>query len=163
MRRNDAVSKRNVEHVKHVIWVVKFEILKSKSDSSKPGRMFFYFIDLLPRYRTWSHPFDFELPVITVFSPWSTAGSATLVFRVRVCARVCEERVVHHVYADLKVKAGMKLKIRTKHRRMLCPSRMPASHSCTPNTHACTVHTHTTYALHARQTRKLLTHATYAT
>ena len=33
MRRNDAVSKGNVEHVKHVVRVAKFQILKSKSYS----------------------------------------------------------------------------------------------------------------------------------
>ena len=40
---NDAVSKRNVEHVKHVIQVAQIEILKSKSYSSE-SRWIFCFL-----------------------------------------------------------------------------------------------------------------------
>ena len=40
MRRNDAVSKRSVEHVKHVIRVAECEIIKLKSYSSKSRWIF---------------------------------------------------------------------------------------------------------------------------
>ena len=85
MRNNDSVSKRNVEHVKDVIRVAQLEILKSKSYSWKPLRIFFNFIDLQPRYRTSSigHPFNFDIPVITVFSQ-GTEGSQKQILRVRV-------------------------------------------------------------------------------
>ena len=49
------------------------------------------------------NPFNFEIPVITVFSR-DTQCSRKQVFRVRarVCVRVCVcERVVHHVCAFL--------------------------------------------------------------
>ena len=39
-KRNDAVSKRNVKYVKHVIRVAEFEILNPKSDSFKPRSIF---------------------------------------------------------------------------------------------------------------------------
>ena len=40
MRRNDVVSKGNVEHVKHVIRMAQFKISKSESYSSKPRWIF---------------------------------------------------------------------------------------------------------------------------
>ena len=40
MRINDTVSKKNFEHVKQVIREVEFELLKSKSYSSKPCWIF---------------------------------------------------------------------------------------------------------------------------
>ena len=61
---------------------------------SKTPLDFFNFIDLQLRYRTSSisYPFNFKIPVITVFSR-DTEGSGKQVFRVRDCvsagARVC--------------------------------------------------------------------------
>ena len=54
MRRNDAVSKRNVEHVKQVIRVARSEIIKSKSYSSKPRWIF-----LIPS--VWSRDIVFQV------------------------------------------------------------------------------------------------------
>ena len=90
MRRNDVVSKRKVENVKHVIGVKRFEILKLKSYSWKPSWIFFNFIDLQSRYRTSSisHPFNFEIPEITVFLR-SIEGSWKQIFRVRAHVCVC--------------------------------------------------------------------------
>ena len=69
MRINDAVSKRDVEHVKYVIRVAQFEILKSKSYSWKPFG-FFQFYRFAAEIRTSSidNAFNFDIPVITAFS-----------------------------------------------------------------------------------------------
>ena len=122
---------------------------------------FFNFIDLQLRYRTSSisHPFNYEILVITVFSR-GTEGSGKQVFRVRACisvvcvracacARVCE-RAVH---ADLKFKAGLKLNIMMEH------TRMPARHSFTPHTYARTHSSHTRIVLTPHMQTKYACHA----
>ena len=131
------------------IWYFKVEIILFKTPLDC-----FDFIDLEPRYCTSniSHPFNFEIPAFTVFSR-GIEGSRKQVYRLR--ARVCWcvwvwvcERAVH---ADLKVEAGLKLKVMVEHTCMLdthaehaCRTRMRAHHSRTP---------HIYHARHARKPR----------
>ena len=124
------------------------------------------------------HFFNFETPIITVFAR-DTEGSEKQVFRVLACVsldsytRVCVYALVCGcvsvsciacvhicmtcvVHTDLKVKAGLQLKIRMKR------TRMPASHSRMRHAYAYPLHTHVTHTLYAREPCTQATHARHA-
>ena len=91
--------------------------------------------------------FNFEIPVITVFSRGTEDSRKQVFARARVCVCVCVCGWERAVNADLKVEAGLKLKMMIEH------TRMSARHSRTPNTHART---------HVLTPRTNFTHTTYA-